>query len=139
MSFHKIILTGHVGDLGGRPVEVKRTPSGVPYCTFSVAVNPPKSGEGKATWYACSFWGKQAEVAAKYAEKGKPILIMGRPSVSEWTDREGRQRYTLEVSVTEFEFTGEAPLRSLLHEAELLDEREEYRRRAEALSGAGRK
>ena len=127
---HKIIFTGHIGDLGSKPVELKRTPADVPYCSFSVAVNAPKGSEDRPTWYFCTFWAKQAEVAAKYAAKGKPILVSGRPSVSEWTDREGRSRYTLEVSVAEFEFTGEAPLTSLLKEAELLDEVEDARRGA---------
>ena len=58
------------------------------------------------TWFKVTLWGRQAETASQYLTKGRPVYIEGRLRVEEWTDRDGRQRHTLEVQATDMQFIG---------------------------------
>jgi single-stranded DNA-binding protein len=115
---HLIMFTGNIGDVKGG-VELKHTPKGTPYCVIPVAVNPPKGSNDPTVWYRATLW-TNVETAVRYAEKGKPILVVGRPSVHEWTGRDGRARYEIEVSASHWEFTGDG-LGALFREAELVE------------------
>ena len=107
MSFNKITVVGNLG----RDPELRYTPQGNAVCNFSIATNEKKrdkSGEMQdvTTWFRVTLWGKQAENASKYLTKGSPIYIEGRLRVEEWTDRDGNNRYTLEVQGTDMQFLG---------------------------------
>ena len=107
MSFNKIII---VGNLGKDP-ELRYTPQGIAVCNLSVATTEKKkdkSGEfhDVTNWFRVTLWRQQAENAAKYLAKGRQVYIEGRLGVEEWTDREGNNRYTLEVQATEMQFIG---------------------------------
>jgi single-strand DNA-binding protein len=67
-----------------------------------------KSGEtqDQTTWFRVTLWGRQAETASQYLTKGRPVYIEGRLRIEEWNDRDGRQRYTLEVHATDMQFIG---------------------------------
>ena len=99
-----------MGNLGRDP-ELRYTPQGDAVCNFSVAVSEKKrdkTGELQeiTNWFKITLWRKQAENASKYLTKGSPIYIEGRLSVDEWTDRDGKSRYTLEVNATDMHFVG---------------------------------
>jgi single-strand DNA-binding protein len=107
MSFNKVILVGNLG----RDPELRYTPQGTPVCSFSVATNErrkDKTGEmqDQTTWFKVTLWNRQAETAAQYLTKGRPVYIEGRLRVEEWTDRDGKPRHTLEVHGTEMQFIG---------------------------------
>lgn len=107
MSFNKIIIVGNLG----RDPELRYTPQGVAVCNFSMATNEKKrdkSGELQdvTTWFRVTLWRNQAENAAKYLTKGSPVYIEGRLGVEEWTDRDGNNRFTLEVQGNEMHFLG---------------------------------
>jgi single-strand DNA-binding protein len=107
MSFNKITVVGNLG----RDPELNYTPQGNAVCNFSVATNEKrrdKSGESidVTTWFRITLWGKQAENASKYLSKGSPVYIEGRLRVEEWSDKEGKSRYTLEVQATDMQFIG---------------------------------
>lgn len=107
MSFNKIILVGNLG----RDPELRYTSQGTPVCSFTMATNErkkDKSGEFQdiTTWFRVSLWGRQAETASQYLTKGRPVYIEGRLRVEEWTDRDGRSRFTLEVHATDMQFIG---------------------------------
>ena len=107
MSFNKITLVGNLG----RDPELRYTPQGTPVCSFTMATNErrkDKSGEfqDQTTWFRVTLWGRQAETASQYLTKGRPIYIEGRLRIEEWTDRDGKQRYTLEVHATDMQFIG---------------------------------
>jgi single-strand DNA-binding protein len=107
MSFNKIIIVGNLG----RDPELRYTPQGDAVCNFSVAVNDKrrdKTGEMQdtTTWFRITLWRRQAENASKYLTKGSPIYVEGRLKVEEWTDRDGNNRYTLEVQATDMQFIG---------------------------------
>jgi single-strand DNA-binding protein len=107
MSFNKITIVGNLG----RDPELRYTPQGTPVCSFTVATNErrkDKAGEMQdmTTWFRVTLWGRQAETASQYLTKGRPIYVEGRLRVEEWTDRDGKQRYTLEVHATDMQFIG---------------------------------
>lgn len=107
MSFNKIIIVGNLG----RDPELRYTPQGIAVCDLSVATTErkkDKTGEFQdvTTWFRVTLWRQQAENAAKYLTKGRQVYIEGRLSVGEWTDRDGNNRYTLEVQATDMHFIG---------------------------------
>jgi single-strand DNA-binding protein len=107
MSFNKITVVGNLG----RDPELRYTPQGAAVCSFSMATNEKrrdKSGELQdiTTWFKITLWRNQAENAAKYLTKGSPVYIEGRLRIEEWTDRDGNNRYTLDVQATDMQFIG---------------------------------
>lgn len=105
MSFNKITIVGNLG----RDPELRYTPQGNAVCNFSVATNEKrrdKNGEMQdvTTWFRITLWGKQAETASKFLTKGSPVYIEGRLRVEEWTDRDGKNRYTIDVNATDMQF-----------------------------------
>ena len=107
MSFNTIILVGNLG----RDPELRYTPQGTPVCSFSMATNErrkDKAGEMQdhTTWFKVTLWNRQAETAAQYLQKGKSVYIQGRLRVEEYTDRDGKQRHSLEVNATDMQFIG---------------------------------
>lgn len=107
MSFNKITIVGNLG----RDPELRYTPQGAAVCSFSMATNEKrrdKSGEMQdiTTWFKVTLWRNQAENASKYLTKGSPVYIEGRLRIEEWTDRDGNNRYTLDVQATDMQFIG---------------------------------
>lgn len=107
MSFNRIVLVGNLG----RDPELRYTPQGTPVCSFTMATNErrrDKAGESQdvTTWFRVTLWGRQAETASQYLTKGRPIYVEGRLRVEEWTDKDNRSRYTLEVHATDMQFIG---------------------------------
>ena len=105
MSFNKIIVVGNLG----RDPELRYTPQGTAVCTFSVATNERrKSATGEqqdvTTWFRVTVWGKQAETVSQYLTKGRNVYVEGRLHVEEWTDREGKPRFTLELNASDVRF-----------------------------------
>ncbi len=106
-TFNKIIIVGHLG----RDPELRYTADGTPVCNFSVATTErkkDKSGEYQdtTTWFRVNLWRRQAEVANQYLSKGKLVYIEGRLSQTEYQDRDGNTRYSLEVQGTDIQFIG---------------------------------
>ena len=107
MSFNKIIIVGNLG----RDPELKYTQQGTPVCSFTVASNErrkDKNGEAQdiTTWFRGTLFGQRAETFAQYLTKGKPVYVEGRLRQEVWTDRDGKERTTLEINVTDFNFIG---------------------------------
>src|ERR1051325_2051328 len=106
-SFNKIFIVGYLG----RDPELRYTPDGTPVCNFSVATTErkkDKSGEFQdvTTWFRVNLWRRQAEVASQYLSKGKQVYVEGRLSQSEYQDRDGNTRTSLEVNGTDIQFLG---------------------------------
>lgn len=107
---NKIILIGRLG----KDPELSVTPDGTPVTKFSLAVNrysKSSSGERKeeTDWYNVSAWRNQAEVAEKYLHKGSKVYIEGRLSQRKYTDRDGIQRTSIDVTVTDLELLDPKP------------------------------
>ena len=101
-SYNHIVL---VGRLVADP-ELRQTQDGTPVTSFRIAVNRPKgrSGQEQTDFFGVSVWRNRAEVAAKYLQKGRPVLVAGRLQIREYTDRDGNKRTAVEVTADDFQF-----------------------------------
>ncbi len=87
-----------VGNLGKDP-EVRRTQAGNVVTTLSVATSDrwkdKDSGEQKerTEWHRVVLFGKLAEIAGDYAQKGATVAIRGAIRTRKWTDQSGKDRY----------------------------------------------
>ena len=101
---NKIILIGRLG----KDPELSVTPDGTAVTKFSLAVNRysrSSSGERKeeTDWYNVSAWRQLAETCEKYLHKGSKVYVEGRLSQRKYTDRDGIQRTSIDVTMTEME------------------------------------
>ena len=90
-------------DLTLRPV---RSSAGV-VLNFRVAVDR-YAGVGKVTdFIRCTAWGKTAERICTYLTKGNMIAISGSLTTGDYVDRNGIRRFTTDIFVRDFYFTGD--------------------------------
>ena len=96
-SVNKVILVGNLG----RDPELRYNDKGTAVCSFSMATNEKDTVRGEqvdvTTWFDVTLFGRQAEVASLYLEKGKQVFIQGSFRSEQWTDREGKPRVTNKV------------------------------------------
>lgn len=107
LNFNQIILAGR---LAAKP-ELKTTPSGKSFTSFSLAVDrPPKEGKTEADFFPVTAWGQTAEFITRYFEKGRPIFIVGRAQNRSWDDPlSGQKRHITEVIVSFANFVDNKP------------------------------
>jgi single-strand DNA-binding protein len=106
-SFNKITIVGYLG----RDPEIRYTPQGEAVCNFTVATTERRkdnTGEMQdmTTWFRITVWRRQAEIANQYLSKGKQVYVEGRLRQTEYTDRDGNRRTTLEVTASDIQFLG---------------------------------
>ena len=99
-----------IGNLGNAP-EVKTTESGKKLARFSVATNESyRNAKGEkvteTTWHNLVAWGKVADIAEKYLNKGTEVAIEGKLINRSYTDKEGTKKYITEVQVNELLLLG---------------------------------
>lgn len=102
---NKVILIGRLT----RDPEVRyaQNENGTVIARYSLAVDRrfKRDGEPDADFIGCVVFGKGAEFAEKYLQKGIKIAITGRIQTGSYTDREtGKKVYTTDVIVEEQEF-----------------------------------
>ena len=72
-----------------------------------VAVNrvtgKAESREEQTDWYRVSCWATLAERAQQYIQKGRLVYIEGRFTPRTYTDREGKERLSLDISASDFQ------------------------------------
>ena len=107
-SVNKVII---VGNLGKDP-EVRYMPSGSAICNVNIATTrqwkDKTSGERQeeTEWHRVVFFDRMAEIAGEYLKKGRPVYVEGRLKTRKWTDKEGVERYTTEITATDMQLLG---------------------------------
>jgi single-strand DNA-binding protein len=101
---NKIMLIGNLG----RDPELQVTPDGTPVTKFSLAVSrsyKSRTGEQRdeTEWFNIVAWRQLAETCEKYLHKGSKVYVEGRLSQRKYTDREGVQRTSIDVTITDME------------------------------------
>ena len=104
-NFNKVILGGRIT----ADPELKQTQSGIPVCSFSVAVNrrqARKDGDQaqQTDFITVVAWRQQAEFVTRYFRKGSSICVTGSLQVRSWTDNQNQKRYSTEVVADEIYF-----------------------------------
>ena len=57
-------------------------------------------------WHNLIAWGKLADIAERFLEKGKEVAIEGKLINRSFQDREGNKRYVTEIQVNELLLLG---------------------------------
>jgi single-strand DNA-binding protein len=99
---NKVQLIGNVGNA----VEVKTIESGKKLARFSMATNEVyKNAKGEkvteTTWHNIIAWGKVAELAEKFLQKGTEIALEGKLCNRSYTDKQGNKKYICEIQANE--------------------------------------
>ena len=102
---NKVFLIGNLG----RDPEVRHTKSGQPVAnlnlTTSRRVKDANGNWGEQTeWHTVVCFGRTAELAGQYLQKGRRIFVEGRLQTRSWDDRDGKKQYRTEVVAEEVKF-----------------------------------
>ena len=106
-GINKVIL---VGNLGAKP-EIKYASNGNAISNLSVATSESwtdkSSGQKqeRTEWHRVSLFGKVAEIAGQYLDKGSKVYVEGKLQTRKWQDQNGQDRYTTEVVISGFNGT----------------------------------
>lgn len=116
---NRVTLVGRLG----QDVELRYTPSGIPFAKLSVATNATyKNRDGqpveKTDWHRVIVFQKTAENCANYLGKGSLIYLEGSLSTRKWVDQEGLERFITEITAKRVQFLDrrreeEQPLESI--------------------------
>ena len=99
---NKVFLIGNLT----RDPEVRETPSGVPMCRFTIAVNRKyknADGERQTDFFNCTAWRVTAETISRYTKKGNKVAVTGSIELREYEDNQGARRTAVDVIVQDCE------------------------------------
>ena len=104
---NKIIVIGNVG----RDPEMRYTPNGNSITSFSVASNRRyRTADGEqreeTEWFNVSAFGRLSEICNQYLTRGQQVYVEGRLRSRSYTDRNGEQRYSLDIMLSEMQMLG---------------------------------
>ena len=90
-----------MGNVGADP-EMRYTAVGHAVTNFRVAVNRRwRDTEGqlqeKTEWFRIVTWGRLAEIASMYLQKGSPVYVSGRLETRSFEGHDGLTRYVTEL------------------------------------------
>lgn len=94
-----------IGNLGNKP-EIRSIDNGKKFARFSMATNEVyRNQKGdkitETQWHNLIAWGKVAEIAEKFLNKGTEVAVEGKLLYRNYTDKEGNKRNITEVQVNE--------------------------------------
>ena len=100
---NKVILVGNLT----RDPELSETPSGIPVCSFAIAVSRDYAnaeGNRETDFFNITVWRGRAENCGKYLKKGNKVAIVGSLQNRSYDDKDGNKRYVTDVVANEVEF-----------------------------------
>ena len=106
MSLNKILLIGRCG----KEVEVRTVGDGK-VASFTLATTEKyKDRNGQlqenTEWHNIVIWGKLAEVAEKYVQKGSQLFIEGKIKTEKYSGNDGAEKYTTKVYASSMQLLG---------------------------------
>ncbi len=121
-ALNRVQLIGYLG----RDPEMRYTPTGKPYTTFSVAVTrrwKGSSGEQKEAtdWFNIEAWGRLAEICNQYLSKGRLVFIEGRLHTDRY-EQDGQTRYFTKVIASQMQILDRPPEEDAALETSLPEE-----------------
>ena len=98
MNLNKVYIVGNAVDAP----EIRTTQSGQQVASLRVATNriwkDAKGQRQKASeFHSVVLWGRLAEIASQYRQKGSLVLIEGRLQTRSWEDSSGQKKYRTEI------------------------------------------
>lgn len=107
-SYNRVTL---IGNLTRNP-ELRKTKSGNSVTELGLALNRVWQNESgqkqeEVTFVDITLWGRNAENAAQYLQKGRSVLVEGRLQLETWQDKQsGQDRSKLRVVADHIQFLG---------------------------------
>lgn len=108
MSINKVILVGNVG----QDPEIRSTNDGREIANFSLATSESwkdkNTGEkkDKTEWHRVSVFSQGlVGIVKNYVKKGTKLYIEGSLQTRKWTDNQGIEKYTTEITLQNFNST----------------------------------
>jgi len=100
-----------IGNLGQKP-EIKSTEAGKKWARFSIATHESyRNAKGEKVtetqWHNLVAWGKVAEIADKYLDKGSEVVVEGKLVSHSYNAKDGVKKYITEVHINELLMLGE--------------------------------
>lgn len=105
---NQTILSGRVT----KDIELSTTSGGKNVCRFSLAVQrrfKDANGEAITDFHNIVAWNKTAEIVAKYAKKGRELIVRGELQNRSYEAQDGTKRYVTEIIADEIQLVGARP------------------------------
>jgi single-strand DNA-binding protein len=104
---NRIQLIGHLG----RDPHVAMTPTGSAVARFTVAVNRPRAKTSAdkpkpledTQWFTVVAWDRLADMCEQRLHTGDKVFIEGRINSRTYTDRDGQERTSWEVTASDIQ------------------------------------
>lgn len=98
MNLNKALILGRVT----ADPQLRTTPGGQSVASFSIATNRVwnnKSGQKQeeTEFHNIVAWGRTAEIASQFLQKGAMVYVEGRLQTRSWQDKQGQTRKTTEI------------------------------------------
>lgn len=92
-------MLNHVSVMGRltRDPEMRRTGSGVPVTSFTLAVDRDFSKDKECDFFDVVAWRNTAEFVNSYFKQGRMAIVAGRLQTRSWTDKDGNKRKAVEI------------------------------------------
>lgn len=95
-------MLNHITIMGRltRDPEMRRTGSGIPVTSFTIACDRDFYGKGsekETDFIDVTAWRNTAEFVNSYFSKGRMAIVSGRLQIRKWTDKNGSERRSAEV------------------------------------------
>lgn len=104
MDYNRIIVTGRCG----MSPDMRYSQDGTAMTNFSVAVSGREKENGewveKTQWWRIQCFGKLAENANQYLDKGKRVLVEGEPKIRTYERKDGGTGVSCEIRATNVVF-----------------------------------
>lgn len=84
-----------------KDIDLRSTNTGKQVANFSIAIN---EGKDKTLFLNCVAWDKTGELISQYCKKGDRLSGSGKIDIRKWTDKEGKDQWTTEIIVHQFDF-----------------------------------
>jgi single-strand DNA-binding protein len=104
---NRVVLIGRLT----RQPELRITPNSVSVTTVTLAVDrrPSQTGQKEADFIDVVLFGRNAEVACKYLDKGRLVAVEGRLQTRTFETKEGQRRKVVEVIADNIQFLSPRP------------------------------
>lgn len=94
-----------IGNLGGKP-EIRNTENGKKLASFNIATSETyRNAKGEKVvetqWHRIVAWGKVADIAEKFLDKGSEVVVEGKLVSRNYNDKDGVKKYITEVQINE--------------------------------------
>lgn len=98
MNLNKVLIIGRVT----ADPQLRTTPGGQAVTSFSIATNRVwnnKAGQKQeeTEFHNIVAWGRTAEIASQFLQKGAMVYVEGRLQTRSWQDKQGQARKTTEI------------------------------------------